>query len=202
MDTNTVAITGNTYPYRIAFRALGGKWDGAKKAWILPAEKEHEALALMTKVSKKVTELPPPDFTQLRATRDIAKAAFPGWKGRKLSVRNVESVTLTGTYWSGGSKNEFVAVELSSLRTSPADARLGDPSVFGGIGDSCPTIKIPAGYAIVEHVIFRGKDLGCRVYLPIEVLQGTVLTRAEASMAIGTAVHQEFEQLVSGKVSR
>ncbi len=159
----TIEITGNTYPHRFKLSAMGGKWDGAKKAWILPAEKAGEALALMTKVA-----LPPPDFTQLRSTRDIAKAAFPKWRGRKLHVERVESVTLSGTYWDGGSKSTFVAVELSTLRTSPADARLGDPNVFGGRGDDRPTIEIPAGFAIVEHVIFRGKDLGCRVYMAPE----------------------------------
>lgn len=175
--STTVEISGNTYPHRIAFRAMGGKWDGAKKAWVLPAEKAGEALALMVEVVDSAKEA-------LRATRDIAKAAFPGWKGRKLRVERRETVTLSGTYWSGGSKNEFVAVELATMRTSPADARLGDPNAFGGIGDSCPTIGIPVGFAIVEHVIFRGKDLGCRVYMAPEgrdlVAEHTAQLEAEA----------------------
>jgi hypothetical protein len=28
--------TGNTYPIRDAIKALGGKWDAARKAWIVP----------------------------------------------------------------------------------------------------------------------------------------------------------------------
>lgn len=189
---NTVAITGNTYPHR---RALGGKWDKSRSAWVLPVEKEAEALALLSSAPVASTK----EEAALRATRDIARAAFPEWRGRKLLVKNVKSVTLSGTYWSGGSKNTFVAVELATGRTSPAAASLGDPNVFGGTGDNCPTIEIPAGFAIVEHVIFRGKDLGCRVYLPLEV---EVLTRAEASIAIGTSVHQEVEELMSGERSR
>jgi hypothetical protein len=29
--------TGNTYPIRDAIKALGGKWDAGRKAWIVPA---------------------------------------------------------------------------------------------------------------------------------------------------------------------
>ena len=29
--------TGNTYPIRNAIKSLGGKWDAARKAWIVPA---------------------------------------------------------------------------------------------------------------------------------------------------------------------
>lgn len=167
--STTIEITGNTYPHRISFRAMGGKWDGAKKAWVLPAEKAGEALALMKAPVNTAARYDAASAMEgPHATMAIAKAAFPGWRGRKLRTEQRESVTLLGTYWSGGSKNTFVAVELATLRTSPADRRLGDPNAFGGIGDSHPTIRIPPGYAIVEHVIFRGKDLGCRVYTAIE----------------------------------
>ena len=44
----SVAITGNTYPHRLAFRAMGGQWDGAAKAWLVPAEKADEARALVS----------------------------------------------------------------------------------------------------------------------------------------------------------
>lgn len=41
------AITGNTYPVKDKLRALGGRWDPEKKAWMVPNEKAQEAQALV-----------------------------------------------------------------------------------------------------------------------------------------------------------
>jgi hypothetical protein len=54
------AITGNTYPVRVELRGLGGQWDKANKAWMVPDEKAEEARALVgstrgPKVSRRYT---------------------------------------------------------------------------------------------------------------------------------------------------
>lgn len=43
----TTVITGNTYPVREGLRALGGRWDPDRKAWIVPAARAEEARALV-----------------------------------------------------------------------------------------------------------------------------------------------------------
>lgn len=43
-----VAITGNTYPVRTQLRALGGEWNAAEKAWMVPEERVAEARALVS----------------------------------------------------------------------------------------------------------------------------------------------------------
>lgn len=48
--TTRTAITGNTYPHRDALRAMGGVWDAAQKAWMVPADRADEARALVTAV--------------------------------------------------------------------------------------------------------------------------------------------------------
>lgn len=40
-------ITGNTYPHRATFRAMGGEWNAEKKGWEVPEERAEEALALV-----------------------------------------------------------------------------------------------------------------------------------------------------------
>lgn len=40
-------ITGNTYPVKEELRGLGGKWDGEKKAWMVPDDRAEEARALV-----------------------------------------------------------------------------------------------------------------------------------------------------------
>ena len=41
-------ITGNTYPHRLEFRALGGEWNAAAKGWMVPDERADDARALLT----------------------------------------------------------------------------------------------------------------------------------------------------------
>ena len=45
---NTVAITGNTYPVKDQIKALGGRWDAARKAWMVPADRADAARRLVT----------------------------------------------------------------------------------------------------------------------------------------------------------
>lgn len=44
----TVAITGNTYPVKDQIKALGGRWNGDRKAWMVPDDKAEEAQALVS----------------------------------------------------------------------------------------------------------------------------------------------------------
>ena len=43
----SVAITGNTYPVKDQLKALGGRWDADRKAWMVPEAKAAEAQALV-----------------------------------------------------------------------------------------------------------------------------------------------------------
>lgn len=51
-SSNTVAITGNTYPVKDALKALGGRWNADRKAWMVPADKAVEAQRLVGGASK------------------------------------------------------------------------------------------------------------------------------------------------------
>lgn len=44
---STVAITGNTYPVKDQLKALGGRWDAGRKAWMVPETKAAAARALV-----------------------------------------------------------------------------------------------------------------------------------------------------------
>jgi len=43
----TIAITGKTYPVKDQLKALGGRWDNAAKAWMVPDSKAAEARQLV-----------------------------------------------------------------------------------------------------------------------------------------------------------
>jgi len=46
--TQTIAITGNTYPVKDQLKALGGRWSPDSKAWMVPADKADAARALVS----------------------------------------------------------------------------------------------------------------------------------------------------------
>jgi hypothetical protein len=45
-------IHGNTYPHRAALAAMGGRWNAAKKCWMVPADKAAQAQALVGTAKK------------------------------------------------------------------------------------------------------------------------------------------------------
>lgn len=47
MTQRVVEITGNTYPVKDAIKALGGHWNAARKAWMVPAAQADAARALV-----------------------------------------------------------------------------------------------------------------------------------------------------------
>lgn len=42
-----VILAGRTYPVRAEIKAMGGRWDPARKHWTVPAERAAEAAALV-----------------------------------------------------------------------------------------------------------------------------------------------------------
>jgi len=49
-----VAITGNTYPVKDRIKALGGRWDAGRKAWMVAADKEAQARAIVASAPQSV----------------------------------------------------------------------------------------------------------------------------------------------------
>lgn len=48
----TTLITGNTYPVKDKLKALGGRWNAARKGWMVPDEKAAEAKQLVDSAPK------------------------------------------------------------------------------------------------------------------------------------------------------
>lgn len=92
----------------------------------------------------------------------IVKAAFPSYRGRKIKVsEHAKNSVRTNSYWDGGSRDTFVVVTLATLRARP----------IAGINPLNPpdnwrdATVIEPGTVIVEHSIFCGKDVGCRIHI-------------------------------------
>jgi hypothetical protein len=91
--------------------------------------------------------------------KDIPKPllkAFPGYRGRTYRVEIRERVSLSNAYWGGGTRSEYVAVNLSTGEIMSADRAIRNPFRC----PSSPQVELPPNVVIVEHAIFCGKDCG------------------------------------------
>lgn len=91
--------------------------------------------------------------------RDILKATFPEYRGRKFKVEFTPTVTFHDTNWGGGSKNTYVAI--TSYGRGVARLRVPAPWLNTIEGE---TKDLPPDVLIVMHTIFCGKDLGITIY--------------------------------------
>ena len=91
-------------------------------------------------------------------------AAFPHYRKKQAEVQSREQFSMYGTYWDGGSRNEYAAVNLVSMRSNGAPHY--PPTQFGGPGTQ--TMDIPVNVAIVEAGTFCGKQATARVLVRAE----------------------------------
>mgnify|MGYP001615458670 CR=1 FL=1 len=86
-------------------------------------------------------------------------AADPTYKKLKAYIVVSEKCTLSGTYWSGGSRSQYAAVDMATMQAKDADSyqgrTLGNPEAYGGA--ATPTVEIPEGIAIICTGISDGK---------------------------------------------
>lgn len=115
-----------------------------------------------------------------------------GYSGRKFEAVICDSVSLQNTYWSGGTRSSYAVIELDTGKSSPI-ANNSAPPQFG-IDYDGETITLKPGYAVVEHSIFCGKDMGLTFYIHTDNAgkflpdsSGNDLTDAELCLLDATA---------------
>lgn len=75
-----VAITGNTYPVKDKLSALGGRWDGELKAWMVPADKADAARKLVASAPKSSNGSRYGSYATVGA-RQESRMSRTGWTG-------------------------------------------------------------------------------------------------------------------------
>lgn len=92
----------------------------------------------------------------------IVLAAFPAYRKHQVFVSVTARVGLGGSYWNGGSRSTYIAVNLANGYS--ASAPQFNPPQFGGpITD--PVVTLPEDVAIVQGGIFNGKPATAHIYL-------------------------------------
>lgn len=97
----------------------------------------------------------------MKTTKELAKRAYPEYRGRTFREDRSGRVMFHDTNWGGGTRNSYRSLSLdgNAGRALPSFAPWANP-VEGQSG------IIPPGWCVVMHTIFCGKDLGCTVYYP------------------------------------
>lgn len=96
------------------------------------------------------------------------KAAFGQSASSKGTVRvSVREKYNVADYWDGGSRSECRFLRLADMQALSSEALPQSARQVAGnpFNLACGTIDITPGFIVVEHVIFRGKDLGYRLYM-------------------------------------
>lgn len=102
------------------------------------------------------------ELKQYPELQAVVRAAFPSYRKHKVIISVTASVELTGTFWDGGSRSSYVAVELATKRSKGAPQYA--PPQFGG-PRVAPCVELPPGVAIVECGTFCGKPATAHLYL-------------------------------------
>lgn len=147
---------------------------------------------------------------QLEATKEArtwARQIFPGYNGRRFYVETRETLTLQGTYWSGGSRNSYGFVSLDGNGPSRRFVNHAPPQ-FGGP-------KTPPVVDVLPGMVYARLHEGSFEYLTFIVHPETMLFQdeslpelTEAELIVLVACHTlkagpyRFEAMARHGVSR
>jgi hypothetical protein len=80
----------------------------------------------------------------------LLAATFPEYRGRRIYLERADHPVDVRSYWDGGRRSYFVAVDLRTLRTVSIPQN-GTPYDGGAIAPA--GVTVPPDRAIVEHLI-------------------------------------------------
>ena len=117
-------------------------------------------------------------YTDAPEVKQIAQAAFPDYKGRSFSVLPFRGGMDLSSYWSGGSRDYYNVINLTTLRSAEI------PQGGSGHGDAPYRIStLPDNMAVVKRTYFQGKDLGITIFVNPENLSKMLPSPDEVSWA-------------------
>ncbi len=95
--------------------------------------------------------------------RPILAVTFPDYRGKKFRLEYQDKY-YPENYWDGGTRSYFKILEKDEM----GKIKLLEPGrIFTNpfLGKANEVFEIKKNWAIVEHCIFCGKDVGIRIYV-------------------------------------
>jgi len=99
--------------------------------------------------------------------RAIVQAGFGSAKSRRPVKIECRTSVHVADYWDGGSRDYCAFVQLSNMCgiSSESIPKPSRQSVGNPYHLPIANVELQPGFVAVKHVIFRGKDLGYRIYV-------------------------------------
>ena len=95
-----------------------------------------------------------------KAVREILKATFPDYKGRKFFMDDSGKVQFYDTNWGGGTRNYYTAIDLRGGKVQP----MTDFAPWANPAEG-KTVEIPEGFAVVRRAYFQGVEVGVTIHV-------------------------------------
>lgn len=99
-----------------------------------------------------------------KAVKAIVAAADPGYRRQKVRIVIAEQVTFYDLNWSGGTRNEYHAVDLETVRTIGDMSRWNAAAPWSNKVEGT-TAQIPPGIVVVRTGFFCGKVSMATIYV-------------------------------------
>ena len=91
----------------------------------------------------------------------IIQASYPEYRGKKIKLAIGDDPIDMRSYWDGGSRDYFRIVNLATFEIASIPAQ----SAFDKVIPGADAVKLPDGFACVQHSIFCGKDSGLTIMI-------------------------------------
>lgn len=92
----------------------------------------------------------------------LVRAAFPDYRGRRITLVEQSGPVNLDSYWSEGGRTYHTFVRLSDLELRDVPDNGGHPAAPTSLGSQ----NIPDGFVLVQHIYFQGKELPIRILVP------------------------------------
>lgn len=93
---------------------------------------------------------------------DLIRRVAPNYRKHDVHVNVRTSIVLGNTYWDGGSRYDYHAVNLLTNQVSMMERQA--PTAYGGKFDNA-RVDIPNDVAIIQTGVFCGKQTTAHVYV-------------------------------------
>ena len=112
-------------------------------------------------MSQKIHLTPQEVPDNLKVIFDVLEIPGEKYRTTKFAFEITDTVQLINTNWSGGTKNDYIAVNLQTGESKPMIDRRPWPQNQGPL----PPAKMPPDWAIAKRSTFRGKNMGVTFYI-------------------------------------
>lgn len=117
-------------------------------------------------------------YTSAPEVQEIAKAAFPDYNGKKFGVTTFDGPMDLASHWDGGSRTYYAVINLGTMKSAevPQSGTMFDKQTYR-------MSTLPPNFAVVEHRIFQGKDLGITIHVNPQSISKMLPKQDEVSWA-------------------